>query len=343
MSGTSINVIGGTLVESRKYDVLGIGNAIVDVIAHADDKFLSANGLAKGAMTLIDADAAEGLYRRMGTAVESSGGSAANTISGLAALGGRGAFIGKLRNDQLGGIFAHDIRALGVAFDTPPATRGSPTARCLIFVTPDAQRTMQTFLGASASLGPDDIDADVVRSAAITYLEGYLWDPPLAKQAFEKAATIAHEAGNMVALTLSDAFCVDRHRADFLRLVEGYVDILFANEAEILSLYQVDDFDEALQHVRGHCQIAALTRSEKGSVIVAGDEVHVVDAVNVPKVVDTTGAGDLYAAGFLFGLTQGRSLHDCGRIGAVCAGEIISHYGARPEASLSELVSQALG
>ncbi len=342
MSGTAINVIGGTLVETRKYDVLGIGNAIVDVISHSDDAFLKDNGLAKGAMTLIDAEAAEGLYKRMGSAVESSGGSAANTIAGLAALGGRGAFIGKVRNDQLGGIFAHDIRTLGVAFDTAPATAGAPTARCLIFVTPDAQRTMQTFLGASATLTPADINADMVRSSAITYLEGYLWDPPPAKEAFEKAATIAHEAGNMVALSLSDAFCVDRHRADFLRLVEGFVDILFANESEILSLYQVDDFDAALQRVRGHCQVAALTRSEKGSVVIAGDEVHVIDAVKVPKVIDTTGAGDLYAAGFLFGLTQGRSLHDCGRIGSICAGEIISHYGARPEASLSELVSQAL-
>lgn len=339
----STSIIGGTLVESRKFDVLGIGNAIVDVIAHADDVFLSQNGLAKGAMTLIDADAAEGLYRRMGSAVESSGGSAANTIAGLAALGGRGAFIGKVRNDQLGGIFAHDIRALGVDFATAAATHGAPTARCLIFVTPDAQRTMQTFLGASATLGPADINAAQVRAAAITYLEGYLWDPPPAKEAFEKAATIAHEAGNMVALSLSDAFCVDRHRADFLRLVEGYVDILFANEAEIKSLYQVDDFDSALQRVRGHCQIAALTRSEKGSVVISGDEVHVIDAVKVPKVVDTTGAGDLYAAGFLFGLTQGRPLHDCGRIGAICAGEIISHFGARPESPLSDLVVQALG
>jgi sugar/nucleoside kinase (ribokinase family) len=338
-----MNVIGGTLVESRKYDVLGIGNAIVDVISHSDDAFLDANGLAKVAMTLIDADAAERLYSRMGSAVESSGGSAANTIAGLAALGGRGAFVGKVRNDQLGGIFAHDIRTLGVAFATPPATIGAPTARCLIFVTPDAQRTMQTFLGASAGLSPDDIDEAAVRAAAITYLEGYLWDPPPAKQAFEKAATIAHDAGNMVALSLSDAFCVDRHRADFLRLVEGYVDILFANESEIKSLYQVDDFDAALQRVRGHCQVAALTRSEKGAVIVAGDEVHVIDAVKVTRVVDTTGAGDLFASGFLFGLTRGRSLHDCGRIGALCAGEIISHYGARPEASLSDLVARALG
>jgi sugar/nucleoside kinase (ribokinase family) len=335
-------IIQGTVIESRTHDVLGIGNAIVDVITHANDDFLSDNGLAKGAMTLIDAKTAEALYGRMGTAVESSGGSAANTIAGLASLGGRGAFVGKVRNDQLGGIFAHDIRALGVTFDTQPATAGDPTARCLIFVTPDAQRTMQTFLGVSGSLAPIDIDEAQVRAAAITYLEGYLWDPTEAKKAFEKAAQIAHDAGNTVALTLSDAFCVDRHRADFLRLVEGHVDILFANELEILSLYQVDNFDDALQKVRGHCQVAALTRSEKGSVVVSGEEVHVVDAVHIDKVVDTTGAGDLYAAGFLHGLTQGKSLRDCGRIGALCAGEIISHYGARPETSLAELVAKAL-
>jgi sugar/nucleoside kinase (ribokinase family) len=342
LTGNSINIINGVEIESRRFDVLGIGNAIVDVITHAEDAFLLENGLAKGAMTLIDAPTAEGLYGRMGAAVESSGGSAANTIAGLSALGGRGAFIGKVRNDQLGGIFAHDIRALGVDFTTAAATEGEPTARCLIFVTNDAQRTMQTFLGASATLNPGDIDEAAVRAAAVTYLEGYLWDPPPAKQAFEKAATIAHDAGNMVALTLSDAFCVDRHRADFLRLVDGHVDILFANEAEIMSLYQVDRFDDALQHVRGHCRVAALTRSEKGSVIIAGDEVHVVDAVKVPRVVDTTGAGDLYAAGFLFGLSQRRSLQECGRIGAVCAGEIISHYGARPETPLLPLVQKAL-
>ena len=343
LAGNPINFINGTQIEGRRFDVLGIGNAIVDVIAHADDAFLAGNGLAKGAMTLIDAATAEDLYARMGMAVESSGGSAANTIAGLSSLGGRGAFIGKVRNDQLGGIFAHDIHALGVDFTTAPATEGAPTARCLIFVTPDAQRTMQTFLGASATLGPPDIDTAAVRAAAVTYLEGYLWDPPPAKAAFEKAATIAHAAGNMVALTLSDPFCVDRHRTDFLRLVEGHVDILFANESEVKALYKVDDFDDALQQVRGHCQVAALTRSEKGSVVVSGDEVHVIDAVKTPKVVDTTGAGDLYAAGFLFGLTRGRDLHDCGRMGAVCAAEVISHYGARPETPLADLVRQALG
>jgi sugar/nucleoside kinase (ribokinase family) len=327
----------------RRFDVLGIGNAIVDVIAHAEDAFLAENRLAKGAMTLIDAGRAESLYARMGQALESSGGSAANTIAGIAALGGRGAFIGKVRDDQLGGIFRHDIRALGVAFDTAPAADGPPTARCLIFVTPDAQRTMQTFLGASAALAPADIDEATVAAAAVTYLEGYLWDPPAAKRAFEKAAAAAHGAGNLVALTLSDPFCVDRHRADFLRLVEGHVDVLFANEAEILSLYRTDDFDEALQRVRPHCRIAALTRSEKGSVVVAGDEVHVIDPVRVGPVVDTTGAGDLYAAGFLHGLTRGRELRACGRMGSICAAEAISHVGARPETPLAELVAREAG
>jgi sugar/nucleoside kinase (ribokinase family) len=335
-------VIQRSVIEGRRFDVIGIGNAIVDVIAHADDAFLEDNGLNKGTMTLIDAKQAEHLYHLMGAGIESSGGSAANTLAGLAALGGKGAFIGKVRNDQLGGIFRHDISALGVAFDSAAATAGPPTARCLIFVTDDAQRTMQTFLGVSAELGPDDIDEEIIAASAITYLEGYLWDPPAAKAAFQKAASIAHQHGNMVALSLSDPFCVDRHRIDFLDLVESHVDILFANEAEIMSLYQVDDFDSALQHVTGHCQVAALTRSEKGAVIVSGEEVHVIDAVPVDKIIDTTGAGDLFAAGFLYGYTQGRDLHDCGRLGVICAGEVISHYGARPEADLARLAAPVL-
>ena len=338
-----VEIVQNVFVEGRRFDVIGIGNAIVDVIAHAEDAFLNENSLNKGTMTLIDGARAEDLYGLMGTAIESSGGSAANTIAGLAALGGRGAFIGKVRNDQLGGIFRHDIGAMGVSFDTAAALDGPPSARCLIFVTDDAQRTMQTYLGASTELGPDDIDEDAVRAAAITYLEGYLWDPPEAKRAFEKAAKLAHGADNMVALSLSDPFCVDRHRVDFLDLVESQVDILFANEEEIMSLYQVDDFDAALQHARRHCQVAALTRSEKGSVIVSGDEIHVIDAEPVAHVVDTTGAGDLFAAGFLYGLTQGRGLHDCGRLGSVCAAEVIGHYGARPEADLKVLMAQVLG
>ncbi|MEK9676895.1 MAG: adenosine kinase [Rhodospirillaceae bacterium] len=324
-------------------DVLGIGNAIVDVLSQTDDDFLSENGLAKGAMTLIDADQAEGLYAKMGPGVEVSGGSAANTIACLASLGGQGAFIGKVRDDQLGDVFRHDIRAGGVNFETAPKEDGAPTARCLIFVTPDAERTMQTFLGVSVELGPDDIDEDLISRSAVTYLEGYLWDPPLAKEAFVKAAKIAAGAGRKVSLSLSDPFCVDRHRDDFLDLVNNHVDILFANEDEITSLYQVENFDDALQHVRGHCEIAALTRSSKGSVVVAGDEVHVLDAHKVDKVVDTTGAGDSYAAGFLWGYTNGRGLAECGDIGGIVAAEIVGHYGARAETDLAKLVAEKLG
>jgi sugar/nucleoside kinase (ribokinase family) len=318
-------------------DVVGIGNAIVDVLAQAEDDFLKTHDLAKGAMTIIDTDTAEKLYAAMGPAIEASGGSAANTIAGIASFGGKAGFIGKVRDDQLGDVFRHDIHAIGVQFDTPSATDGPPTARAFIFVTPDAERTMQTYLGACVDLGPDDVDAGLISSAEVVYLEGYLWDPPHAKEAFVKAATIAHEAGRKVSLTLSDAFCVDRHRDSFIDLVDNHVDILFANEDEITSLYQVDEFDAALQHVRGHCDIAALTRSEKGSVVLANGEIHVVDAQPVAQVVDTTGAGDAYAAGFLYGFTHGRSFHDCARLGGVAAAEIISHFGARPETSLGEL------
>ncbi len=323
-------------------DVLGIGNAIVDVLTHAEDGFLVAQGLAKGAMTLIDGARAEELYSLMGPGVEVSGGSAANTLAGVASLGGRGAFIGKVRNDQLGGIFRHDIRAAGVTFDTPAATDGPPTARCLIFVTPDAQRTMGTYLGASAELGPEDVDASVIRAAKVTYLEGYLWDAPAAKEAFLDAALVAHAAEKKVALSLSDPFCVERHRESFVELIGGHVDLLFANEVEICSLFQVENFDEALQMTRDHCEVAALTRSEKGSVILSDSEVHVVDAAPVARVVDTTGAGDLYAAGFLYGYTQGRNLYDCGRIGAAAAAEVISHFGARPETPLAELTAASM-
>lgn len=319
-------------------DVVGIGNAIVDVLSQADEAFLKAQDLAKGSMTLIDSARAEALYAAMGPGVEVSGGSAANTMAGLASLGGRGAFVGKVRNDELGGIFQRDIRAAGVAFDTPVATDGPPTARCLILVTPDAQRTMNTFLGAAVELAPDDLDGAVIQSAKVTYMEGYLWDPPNAKAAFQAAAEMAHEAGRKVALSLSDPFCVARHRDSFIELIGGHVDLLFANEDEICSLFQVDDFDRALREASGHCEIAVLTRSDKGSVVLAGGEVHVVDAAPVDTVVDTTGAGDLYAAGFLYGYTQGKGLHDCGRIGALAAAEVISHYGARPETTLADLV-----
>jgi sugar/nucleoside kinase (ribokinase family) len=325
------------------YDVLGIGNAIVDVLAPAEDAFLEAHGMAKEAMTLIDAERAEELYSAMGSGTEASGGSAANTVAGVAALGGRACFIGKVRDDELGSIFAHDIRAIGVDFHSAPASSGAPTARCLISVTPDAKRTMHTFLGACVDLGPEDVDEDLIAASAITYLEGYLWDPPGAKEAFIKAMGAARAAGRKVALSLSDGFCVDRHRDEFQDLVEHHVDILFANEQEITSLYEVDDFNAAVQAVRGKCDIAALTRSEKGAVIVAGDEVHVVSAEPIDAVVDTTGAGDLYASGFLTGLSEGRSLPECGRMAGISAAEIISHMGARPEVDLKALMKEKLG
>jgi sugar/nucleoside kinase (ribokinase family) len=322
-------------------DVVGIGNAIVDVLAHADDAFIDQHGLTKGAMALIDETQAEVLYGQMGSGIEISGGSAANTIAGLAALGGRGAFIGKVRDDQLGTVFAHDIRASGVSFETPLAADGISTARCLILVTPDAQRTMNTFLGACAELGPDDVDPALIESAQVTYMEGYLWDPAGAKEAFRKAHRIAHDAGRRVALSLSDPFCVDRYRDEFAELVADHIDILFANEDEIMSLYQVDSFAAALDKVRGHCEVAALTRSEKGSVVVSGDQVHHVAAAPVDHVVDTTGAGDLYAAGFLHGFTEGWSLDDCARLAGIAAAEAISHMGARPEADLAKLKAEA--
>ncbi|HAM47573.1 MAG TPA: adenosine kinase [Alphaproteobacteria bacterium] len=320
------------------FDILGIGNAIVDVIAHADDRFLTDRGITKGGMTLIDADGATSLYGDMAPGIEMSGGSAANTIAGAASLGARAAYIGKVRNDQLGEVFAHDIRAIGVHYDTPLAETGPPTARCLILVTPDAQRSMNTFLGASQELGPDDVDAALVAAATITYLEGYLWDPVHAKAAFRKAMDIAHGAGRQVAMTLSDSFCVDRYRQEFRELVDHQIDILFANEDEIKSLYEVDDFDDALQAVRGKCDIVALTRSEKGSVILTGDEVHVIDAAPVAKVVDTTGAGDLFAAGFLYGITNGLGPAESAGIGGRAAAEVISHMGARPEIDLKTLL-----
>ncbi|HEX7776658.1 MAG TPA: adenosine kinase [Parvibaculum sp.] len=322
------------------YDVAGIGNALVDVIADADEKFLIANGIEKGAMTLIDDARADALYGRMGQAVEMSGGSCANTIAGIASLGGRGAFFGKVKADQLGDVFAHDIKTLGVAFPSPVATDGPPTGRCLILVTPDAQRSMSTYLGAAQNLTPDDIDADIVKASFVTYMEGYLWDQPGAKQAFLKAAKIAREAGRLVSLTLSDAFCVGRYRDEFRRLVKDEVDLLFANEAEILSLYEVDVFDEALSRVKAECKFAALTRSEAGAVIVADGEVHVVDADKIPKLVDTTGAGDLFAAGFLYGLARGYGPAHCGRLGAMAAGECIGHYGPRPQVSLAKLAKE---
>ena len=323
-------------------DVVGIGNAIVDIFAQTDDGFIAAHKLNKGSMTLIDAARADELYSHMGPAREISGGSCANTMAGIAALGGKAAYIGKVRDDQLGEVFRHDIRAAGVRFDTPPAKDGPPTARSMILVTPDAQRTMNTFLGACVNLGPEDVDQKLVASAAITYLEGYLWDREQAKLAFLAAARAAHMAKRRTSLTLSDPFCVDRHRDSFLTLVHEHIDILFANELEIAALYQVKSFDDALQAVRGHCDIAVLTRGPKGSVIVSGEEVHVIDAAPLAKLVDTTGAGDLYAAGFLWGLSRGYGLARCGRIASIAAAEVISHYGARPEADLRALMREAV-
>ncbi len=314
---------------NARFDVLGIGNAIVDVLEHVEEDFLARMGLVKGAMRLIDEVGAHDLYAAMGPALEISGGSAANTIAGVASFGHSAAFIGKVRNDELGEIFAHDIRSAGVHFATPPATEGPTTARCLVLVTPDGERTMNTWLGASQNLTPDDVDEDLVKASDIIYLEGYLWDPPHAKEAFLKAADIAGRAGRRVALTLSDSFCVDRHRESFLELIRKRVDILFANEAEITSLYEVASFDEALHAVRSDCALAALTRSAAGSVIVEGGDVHVVEAFPVEKVVDATGAGDLFAAGFLSGLTRRRPVAECARMGAMAAAEIIRQMGAR--------------
>jgi len=331
------------MMADEPLDVVGIGNAIVDVLAHADDDFLTRHRLTKGAMTLIDAERAEQLYSVMGPGVECSGGSAGNTMAGIASLGGRGAYIGKVRDDQLGQVFRHDIRAAGVAFDTPPASSGPPTARCLILITPDAQRTMNTYLGACVDLGPEDIDPMVIGGAQVTYLEGYLWDPPRAKEAFRKAAALAHAAGRKVALSLSDPFCVDRHRREFRDLVKSHVDILFANEAEILSLYQVDDIDHAVAAVRTECELTALTRSGKGSLVVQAATVEPVAAEPIARVLDTTGAGDLYASGFLYGYTRRLPAAQCGRLGSIAAAEVISHFGARPATPLKDLLARTPG
>ena len=328
------------------YDVVGIGNAIVDVLARSNDGFLADNDLPKGAVTLINRDRADRLYAACVATchpVERSGGSAANTVATLASLGADTAFIGKVGNDALGERFRHTLRDEGVVFDTPSAGAGVPTARSLIFVTPDAQRTMNTFLGASTDFGADDLDSWLIASSAITYLEGYLWDRPAARQAFVRAAEMAHVAGNRVALSLSDMFCVDRHREGFIDLVAGHVDLLFANEEEIVALYQTSSFDEALQRVRGQCEVAALTRSERGSVVLSGDEIYVLDAEPVTSVIDTTGAGDAYAAGFLYGVSRNLGLEAAGRIGGIVAAEVICHIGARPTQPLGALVAGRVG
>jgi sugar/nucleoside kinase (ribokinase family) len=330
-------------VHEPSFDVVGVGSAIVDVISHGDDAFLERHGMTKGAMALLESDeAAERLYADLAPAVESSGGSCANTLVGVATLGARAAFIGQVRDDQLGRVFEHDIRAAGVTFRTPAKTEGLPTARCLIVVTPDAQRTLNTYLGISNQLGPDEIDSELVAAGSVLYCEGYLWDLPDAQKAILHAMETAKRAGRKVALTLSDPFCVDRHRDEFVELAEHHVDILFANELEILSLYEVDTFAEALDRVQGHCEIACLTRSEKGSVIATGGAVHQIPIHPVTEVVDTTGAGDLYAAGVLWGYTRGLAPSEYGAVGAMAASEVISHLGARPEAPLGEMAARLL-
>jgi sugar/nucleoside kinase (ribokinase family) len=321
------------------YDVAAIGNAIVDVIAPADDAFLSREGLAKGAMALIDESRAHQLYGRMAPGMETSGGSGGNTVAGVASLGGRAAFIGKVADDQLGEVFAHDMRALGANFDTVPLSGGPATARCLINVTPDGERTMSTYLGACIELTAADVSPALIEGAEILYLEGYLFDPMEARRAFAKAAGLARGAGRRIAITLSDAFVVERHREALLGFIDGQVDILFANETEILALTQTDDFEAAAQAIAGRVQIAAITRGSKGSVVLAGGERKLVAAFPVERVVDTTGAGDQYAAGFLVGFAGGRPLEVCGALGSLAASEVISHYGPRPQVSLRELAA----
>jgi sugar/nucleoside kinase (ribokinase family) len=327
---------------SAKYDVLGIGNAIFDVLVRTDEGFLAAHGMTKGGMALIDEARAASIYRDMGPATEMSGGSAANTIVGVAGLGARAAYVGKVKDDQIGRLYTHDIRAAGVAFDTKPAADGPATGCSYILVTPDGERTMNTYLGAAQELTPADIDAAQVAASAIVYLEGYLWDPKNAKDAFVKASTIAHEAGRQVALTLSDSFCVDRYRGEFLDLMRGgTVDLVFANEAELHSLYQTADFDTALTQLRSDVNLGVVTRSEKGCVVASTDGVRAVPAFPIEKMVDTTGAGDLFAAGFLFGLVRGAGYENAGRLGALAAAEVIQHIGARPQTSLKELAQQS--
>ncbi len=336
----TVKPLATSMTNSNRFALTGIGNAIVDVISAVPDEFIQQEGLEKGSMTLVDEARAAALYAKLPNTEEQSGGSAGNTMAGFAALGGRGAYVGKVRNDALGDAFARDIREVGVHFVTPAALTGATTARCLIAVTPDAQRTMSTFLGACVGLGPEDIDELLIASSDVTYLEGYLWDPPRAKEAFIKASNIAHEAGNQVALTLSDPFCVERHRAEFLNLVRDHVDILFANESEIQALYRRERFEDAVREVRSHCKHAVLTRSEKGAVVTDGDALCEVAAAHVAQVVDTTGAGDLFAAGFLFGYTHDAPLAECARLGAQAAAEVISHFGARPQTDLKQYVQR---
>lgn len=324
-----------------QYGVTAIGNAIVDILAPCTEAFIAeqvGHGMHRGAMNLINAERALALYEAMGQTTQASGGSAGNTIAAYASFGGKGAYIGKVGNDHLGQVFSHDLRTIGVDYSTTPVISGTHTARSMILITPDGERTMNTFLGACVELSPDDIDEAMIASSAVTYLEGYLFDPPLAMEAFYKAAKIAHEADRKVSLTLSDSFCVGRHRAAFKELVEGHIDILFANEEEIKSLYEVEHFDDVIPVLKDKCEIVAITRSEKGSVIVRGENITTIKAEPVAKVLDTTGAGDAYAAGFLFGYTEGLSMAQAGQLGSIAAAEVISHIGPRPQVMLSGLI-----
>ncbi len=323
---------------TARFDVVGIGNALVDVIAPADDSFLSEFELVKGAMTLIETERAVELYSALPRAVEMSGGSAANTVVGVASLGGRAAYIGKVNGDDLGDVFGHDMRAVGVTFHRRPGDHGTPTGRCVIVVTPDAERTMNTYLGVSSMLGVDDLDDGVIADSSVLYMEGYLFDRDDAKAAFRHAAEVAHANDRMVSLTLSDSFCVDRHRSDFRALVQDSVDLLFGNHDELLALYELDSFDAAVAALRDECEFAAITVGSDGCVIVTPDELVRVPAVPVDRVIDTTGAGDLFAAGFLHGWTRGHDLETCGHFGAVAAAEVITHVGPRPLVELRNLI-----
>ncbi|MEL6891066.1 MAG: adenosine kinase [Actinomycetota bacterium] len=329
---------GGAPDRTARFDVVGIGNALVDVIAHANEEFLVQYELAKGAMTLIETERAVELYAALSGAVEMSGGSAANTMTGVASFGGRAAYIGKVDDDDLGEVFGHDMRAVGVTFAGGGVDHGTPTGRCVIVVTPDAERTMNTYLGVSSELHVDDLDDQVIADGSILYMEGYLFDRTDAKAAFRHAATVAHDHGRRVSLTLSDSFCVDRHRDDFRALVSDRVDLLFGNEDELVSLYETDTFDQAVSELRAECEFAAITRGAEGCLIITPAEEIKVPAVPVDRVVDTTGAGDLFAAGFLHGLTSGRELEECGRLGSIAAAEVISHVGPRPLVELKSLI-----
>ncbi len=331
------------MTANRRFDILAMGNAIVDVISSEAPEFLSSRGIQHGCMRLIDAAEAEGLYAAMGPGREISGGSAANSVVGAAMLGARSAFVGRVAADQLGQVFTHDIRAAGVHFETAPATGGRPTGRCLIVVTPDGERTMNTYLGACQELDASDLDAELVAQSGILYLEGYLWDPAAPRAAMQAAIRVAREAGNKVAFTLSDVFCVEGHRGDFRDLLASHVDIMFGNENEVKSLYQTADIDAAMAELATHACITVVTRSEKGAVVIGGGQHWEVPGEIVPRVVDTTGAGDLFAGGFMAALVAGRPLPDCARIGCIAAAEVISHFGARPEADLKALVAAKLG